>query len=428
MSVMSVMLLAAFSGIKAQTVDALGTYTPYSLFGIGEIEKQGTAYNIGMGGIGVGVRNNRFINYLNPASITARDTLSFMMDVGMDIKNFYNKDNDVSSAYNTFNMRNIVITLPIYKRSALMLGFVPVSNIGYKFAAVENDPELVSTYGDIKYYKYGSGSVNKLFLAGAMDIGKRLSVGVELIHYFGTLYKHSDVEFSTDNSIRSIVTGNDYTISAFSAKLGAQFTTPLAEGKYQLTAGATYTIGTKLGGDITEYAYAVDATGYAVDTVYHNVNSNNTIKMPAELAVGLSIRRPNRWMAGLDYSYQAWKSSSFPQVRGVDFEATASHSIRAGVEYTPNMYDVRYYFKRVTYRAGAYYEKSYMKINGNSLSAYGFTLGCSLPISRLNNALNLAVDFGERGSLKNNMVRERYLQFIINVNIHDLWFIKPKYD
>ena len=49
-------------------------------------------------------------------------------------------------------------------------------------------------------------------------------------------------------------------------------------------------------------------------------------------------------------------------------------------------------------------------------------------IMTLNNALNLAVDLGERGSLKDNMVRERYVQFIINVNIHDLWFIKPKYD
>ena len=421
-------ILLLSSGAGAQTVDALGTFTPYSLFGIGEIEKQGSAMNIGMGGIGVAVRNNRFINYLNPASITERDTLSFMMDVGMDIKNFYNKDNDVSSAYNAFNMRNIVITLPIYKKSALILGFVPISNIGYKFASPETDPLIVSKYGDIKYYKYGSGSVNKLFVGGALNIGKKLAVGVELIDYFGTLYKHSDVEFSSDNTIRTIVSGNDYTISAFSAKFGAQFFTPFANDKYLLTLGATYSIGRDLGGDITDYSYATDATGISVDTLYHNVKSNNTIKMPGELAVGFTIKRQNKWMVGMDYTYQAWKSTSFPPVRGVDFEATASHSLKVGVEYTPNMYDVRYYFKRVTYRAGGYYEKSYMKVNGKNLSAYGITLGCSLPISRLNNALNLAVDLGERGSLKDNMVRERYVQFIINVNIHDLWFIKPKYD
>ena len=87
-----VLLMVVFQGVKAQNTDALGTFTPYSLFGIGEIERQGTAFNRAMGGIGVGIRDNRFINYLNPASITARDTLSFMLDIGVDSKNFYNKD------------------------------------------------------------------------------------------------------------------------------------------------------------------------------------------------------------------------------------------------------------------------------------------------------------------------------------------------
>ena len=69
--------------VSAQNTDALGTYTPYSMFGIGEISTQGTAYNIGMGGIGIGMRDNKYINYANPAAITARDTLSFMMDFGI---------------------------------------------------------------------------------------------------------------------------------------------------------------------------------------------------------------------------------------------------------------------------------------------------------------------------------------------------------
>ena len=67
-------ILAVFAAsvrLSGQTTDALGTYTPYSLFGIGDIARQGTAFNRGMGGIGIGVRDNRFINYLNPASITA---------------------------------------------------------------------------------------------------------------------------------------------------------------------------------------------------------------------------------------------------------------------------------------------------------------------------------------------------------------------
>ena len=67
-----VAMLCMVFGVRsgAQTTDGLGTYTPYSLFGLGDIEKMGTAVNKGMGGIGVGVRDNRVINYLNPASIT----------------------------------------------------------------------------------------------------------------------------------------------------------------------------------------------------------------------------------------------------------------------------------------------------------------------------------------------------------------------
>ena len=83
-----------FAGADAmgQNTDALGTYTPYSLYGIGNIEKQGTAVNRAMGGIGTGLRSNRYINYLNPASITNRDTLSFMLDFGVDQKNIYSSD------------------------------------------------------------------------------------------------------------------------------------------------------------------------------------------------------------------------------------------------------------------------------------------------------------------------------------------------
>ncbi|MBR2438350.1 MAG: hypothetical protein IKB26_04900, partial [Bacteroidales bacterium] len=107
---------------NAQTTDALGTYTPYSLFGLGDIDKQGTSFNRGMGGIGIGVRDNRHINYLNPASITERDTLSFMLDFGINQKNFYNTDGNVESGYNTANMQDLIFTVPIYRKSAFIVG------------------------------------------------------------------------------------------------------------------------------------------------------------------------------------------------------------------------------------------------------------------------------------------------------------------
>ena len=55
-----------------------GAYSPYSIYGIGDISQEGTAFNKSMGGVGLATRNRRFINYLNPAAVTARDSLSFM--------------------------------------------------------------------------------------------------------------------------------------------------------------------------------------------------------------------------------------------------------------------------------------------------------------------------------------------------------------
>ena len=54
-----------------QSIDALGSYSPYSMFGVGRIAYEGTAYNHSMGGIGIGMRDNRVINFINPAKVCA---------------------------------------------------------------------------------------------------------------------------------------------------------------------------------------------------------------------------------------------------------------------------------------------------------------------------------------------------------------------
>ena len=78
---LSVFLIISIS-VSAQE-GTYGAYSPYSIFGIGDMSQEGTAYNKSMGGVGIATRNRKHINYLNPASITARDSLSFMADFGL---------------------------------------------------------------------------------------------------------------------------------------------------------------------------------------------------------------------------------------------------------------------------------------------------------------------------------------------------------
>lgn len=429
-SILSILLVLFFIGnghvVNAQETDALGTYTPYSLYGLGEISKPGTAMNKGMGGIGTGLRNNRYINSMNPASITARDTLAFMLDFGMDSKNIYSSDGNNKSAYNTFSVNNFVFTAPIYKKSALIVGINPYSNIGYKFEATENDPYLVSKYGDIKYQKYGEGSISQLFLGAAMNITKNFSVGAEYIYYFGAMDRYSNVNFNSDASLRNLQTGFDYALGASSGMVGLQYFGKLDKEKnIELTLGATYRFATKLKGDFAKFTYA---KGASVDTIMHEEIDNFHANIPEEIAVGFTVKKKDKWMFGADYMRQDWTGEYFETaVSDFRYEATTANYFKAGFEFTPNKYDIRYYMKRVTYRLGAYYEQSYMKVNGEQVNSAGITVGMSLPV-KMYNAVNFAVDFGQRGSVTKNLVRERYVKFILNISLYDIWFLKYRYD
>lgn len=419
--------LVLFSGqVFAQTTDALGSFTPYSIFGVGDVTRPGTAFNKGMGGIGIGVRDNRSINYLNPAAISERDSLSFMLDFGMEQKNFYMNSNTSKSAYNSFNMQHIILTFPVYRRSAMVVGITPYSSVGYKFEETETDPAIVAEMGDIKYQRYGTGGISKLFLGASTKLFKNLSLGAEGVYYFGTIDRYSNVLFNSNSAYRSIKTGMDYVVGSFSGKLGLQYTHSFSKD-ISLTMGATYLLKSRLSGDYTRYSLAVNSSA-VIDTVSFNTSQNTQIEIPSEFGFGFSLRKSESWMIGADYVRQDWRESSFTSTPGVSFEPSLSNTFKVGFEYTPNRYDVRYYFRRVTYKGGAYYEKSYISVGGNQVNSVGLTLGVNLPIYRYN-TVGLAFDMGQRGSLKNNLVKENYLMFIINIGLLDnSWFRKYKYD
>ena len=259
-----------------------------------------------------------------------------------------------------------------------------------------------------------------------MNITKNISVGAEYIYYFGALDRYSNVLFTTDGSMRSLETGFDYALGSSSGRVGAQYFGNLNKEKgVILTLGATYRFATKLKGDYTRFAYA---KGAVTDTVMHVEKDDYQVRIPEEIAVGFSVKKKDKWLFGADYSRQDWSGEKFETVSSdFDCEPVTSSYYKVGFEFIPNKYDIRYYMKRVTYRIGAYYEQSYLKVGGKQINAAGVTVGMSLPIYRMYNAVNIAVDFGQRGSTKNNLVRERYVQLLLNISLHDIWLVKLRF-
>ena len=412
-------------------------YTPYSVYGIGDLHNGETAFNAGMGGTGIATRNKRFLTYANPASITCRDSLSFMADFGMSGRSSFFAQGNLRDVNNIFNLSNLAISFPVYRSSAMMIGIAPYSDVGYKFSHVETDPVKVGLAGNHGYTVAGSGGTYQLFIGGAATFWKRVSVGAEFLYYFGKIDRNVLLQFEQD-SYRTTSTGYGLNINAISGKFGLQYEQPLGHGS-SIVLGATYKMRNKIGGNSVDFRYAY--LSGLTDTLRNDVYSlrrYGKLKMPGEIGVGVSYRKDDKLAVEFNYRRSNWASSGFDstdlEARGFSnigtevFSSGVSQSFRAGFEFTPNRTDVRYRFKTFTYRAGAYYETAYYRLNGNTVNSYGITLGATIPVFRGYNGITFALDMGQKGRLDNNMIRERYIGLNLSFNIFDLWFIKFRYN
>ena len=409
-----------------------GAYSPYSIYGIGDISQEGSAFNKSMGGVGLATRNRRFINYMNPAAVTARDSLSFMADFGLQQSNKVYRQGDLRSAHNTFNIYNFVMSFPIYRSSAFMVGITPFSDVGYDFSSIETDQNIIGQTGNISYDSYGTGSVYQVFAGAGVTFWKRLSIGAEAIYYFGNIDKVTNMDYS-NSSYRSVNSGSDLMVRGTTGKFGLQYEQKLG-GDVSMIIGATYRLSTPLKGTALNYRYANQDS--VTDTLKYQENDLRKagLKFADELGVGISVKGGEKWTAEFNYLRSDWRNSGFDSAGGFSvksdtetFTSTVSQSFRAGFEIVPNRNDIRYYLRKCAYRAGVYYDQSYYKLNGNSVNSMGVTLGVTLPVFRLYNGVTLGVDLGQRASTRNNMIRERYATFMVGFNIHDIWFQKVQY-
>ena len=409
-----------------------GAYSPYSIYGIGDISKVGTTYNKSMGGVGVASRDRRFINIINPAAVTARDSLSFMADFGLTQKNTLYRQGDILSANNTFNVYDFVMTFPIWRSSAFKVGITPFSDVGYDFSKIETDQDIIGNTGNISYDSYGIGSVYQIFAGAGVTFWKRLSVGADIIYYFGNIDKVTNMDYA-DQSYKSINSGSDISVSGLAGKFGVQYEQKLG-GNISMVIGATYRTGSSLKGYSTNYRFAnqssvSDTLSFKVDTL-----GNGNIRIADEIGIGISVRGGEKWTAEFNYTRSDWTNTGMDKAPGfsvlgeMPFAAAVSQSFRAGFEIVPNRNDIRYYLRRCSYRAGFYYDQEYYKVAGNSINTIGLTLGVTLPVFRWYNGLSLGIDFGQRSMNRDNLIREQFITFNIGFNIHDIWFQKPRYN
>ena len=432
-------LLLFWAGVTRAQDGAYASYTPYSIFGVGDILGQGSAYNGTMGGVGIASRNHRYLNFLNPAAVTARDSLAFMVDFSISQGNKIFRQGDMRSAVNTFTVNDCAMSFPLWKKTAMSVGIRPYSSIGYSYGYVYDDPALLGTVGNVAFSASGQGALYEVFSGIGVEPVKNLSLGVEGIYYFGSMEKKNYETFS-DASYNGATNGYRLKLNAATAKFGLQYEARI-DKENVLCAGATYKLGTDLGGHVESYEFstgtaASDTLSYKMDTLRNNPGR---VKLAGELGVGIAFSHADRWRVELDYTRSDWTQTgmdtfpgfagnSSPSATRSSFSAAVAQTLRAGFEIVPNRNDIRYYHKKMAYRAGAYYRTEYYKIDGHTINDIGITLGATLPVFRWYNGITLGMEVGQRGMVRDNLIRERYVNFKVGVNLFDIWFQKPRYE
>ena len=421
---LAVLALLSVWTVSAQTDGTFVGYSPYSVYGVGNLHNQGTARSKGMGGVGIAGRNKRFINTANPASVTARDSLSFMTDFGLSGKFSLFREGD-KTAYNpSMNIENFVISFPMWKHTAFMAGLMPLSEVGY----IISDTETNYYSTQEVFTSKGNGGLYQVFAAAGVTLWDRLSLGVQGQYNFGSISKASSTSYA-EESYTGFNSGDTLQVTNFAVKLGLQYEQPVSSTHY-VTIGGTYRFSTPIGGHRIHYLNKGSLDHNWTD----NLISKDNVFMGDEAGAGISFRKADVWSAELNYTRSNWANSGFESIPGFSnngtdgtFASSVGQSFRGGFEITPNRNDIRYFFKLCTYRAGAYFDSSYYTVNGEHVNAIGLTLGMTLPVFRWYNGITVGLDMGRRG-LATSQIKETYAGFNFSLNMFDIWFKKPRYE
>lgn len=409
--------------LSAQTDGTYSGFSPYSVYGVGQLHQGGTAWNRSMGGVGIAARNNRFVNIMNPAAVTARDSLSFMSDFGLSGRYSLFSEEGKVNLNTLFNIDDFVISFPLWKHSAFMFGITPYSDVGYNISYTEMDAYT----GKQSFQTIGKGGLYQFFAGGGVTLWNRLSLGAQFNYVFGNINKVAS-KSNEDTSYRSFYSGDSLQVHQITATFGLQYEQPLPNNSF-LTLGATYRLSNSLAGEHVHYR---EIGSYDI-TRSVNALEKGQVQLGDELGIGLAFRQADNWSFEVDYTRSDWSRSGFDQFSGFSnysdatFASSVGQSFRAGFEMTPNRNDIRYFFRRCTYRVGAYYEQSHYTVNGSHVDAMGLTLGMTLPVFRWYNGITVGVDLGRRG-LQASQLKETYAGFSLGFNIFDIWFKKPRYE
>ena len=420
--ILGITLCTGFSAWAQQ-----GTSSPYSYFGTGDVKFKGTNEVKTMGSLAV-YQDSIHLNTLNPASYSNLKITTF--SIGLSNSSNTIKTDHESAKANRTSFDYFALAFPAGK-FGFALGIMPYSFVGYSINNTRQENDFLV---DRKYN--GEGGINRAFFGMSYKINSKFNIGAEAAYNFGDT-ENTIVKFIKDdgsgfqvlNGSREMIK-NDY--NGLSLNFGANYSTKINDDlKFNL--GATFSPETKLtNNQVIKFATVRNIDDNLVVTEEKETsNTNHNTLFAMKYSLGASIGDPMKWMIGAEYTGVNNESlNKHHKNEMVTYEN--GYQVALGGFYTP---DYRPYFanffERMTYRAGLKYQKTGFVMNNQQLNDMSGSLGIGVPIGLLSRSvsnLNLGIEYGQRGTTKNNLIKENYFNFSVGLSFNDLWFVKRRFN
>ena len=405
------MFVCGSLAVNAQT----SSNSPYTRYGLGELSDQIFTNNAAMGGIGYGMRDNKHVNPMNPASYSSVDSLSFMFDAGFTLRSSNYKENNFKANAKNSSFDYLIMQFRLHPRLGFALGFTPYSNVGYNFTVVDKveGNEDVSIMNNIN----GKGGTQNIFAGLGFKVLQNLSVGVNIGYLYGKQTYQVIGTFS--NQADGTIKYDRRKINSYKLDLGVQYTQPLNKDQ-SITLGFAYGLGHQLNTTEQKGIQVTDGDKYnqVNEDIFHD-----GYDLPHSFGLGITYNYKKTLTLGIDYGLQKWSNSKYDNKDGMYKDR---NRVAFGAEYIPNAMG-RNYLQRVAYRAGAYYTSPYVKTSiGDGPKEYGVTAGFGFPLNlyQKKTVFSITGQYARLKASEGTLMEENRFMIKLGLTFNDSWFMK----
>lgn len=439
-----VTLLFAVIAIGANAQSTASSSSPYSRYGIGDVNSGTMPQNIAMGGISTAINkingyNN--INPLNPASYGSINLTTIDAGLYSDIL-FLSQNGQTNQRDANFRYSHLAFAFPITQASALSFGLLPYSQLGYNYKQTLTRGYGTSSAIDTNttnFLYHGEGALSKAFIGYGFTILKHLSLGANVSYIFGDLKQTSSTEIPNLYGVLNSTVEQDNSIGGLSYDYGAQYTFDFSL-KRHLVLGYSASASSQLNSQskyiLSQYTLnSSSVANVAADTLINTSQPKAKLQLPQINHFGISYQQDDKFLVGADLTLGKWSNLS---IAGQNQGLLDSKTVNVGGQYTPNINAINNYWATVDYRAGFMYDQSYLNVPNPSgggytnIKSYALTLGLGMPLKPTNLStfykINIAAELGQRGTLANGLVKENYINLHLGFLINDKWFSRYKFE